>query len=105
MPAKVLKIEDPEAMNVDAKKLESLFEQTERTVEVDSRCAAQVAVARHGKLVAFRSFGRPTFGGVERDVELHNCVSRVISLLHKHLKTLVSCNWAVLCLHWATCER
>lgn len=46
--------------------LEGLYAQAARTVEKTRGCAAQVALARHGRLVAFRTFGSARFDGVER---------------------------------------
>jgi CubicO group peptidase (beta-lactamase class C family) len=47
----------PEDVGVDSVKLEALFERAEREVQQGLLPAAQIAVARNGKLAGFRSFG------------------------------------------------
>ena len=50
---------NPEALGLDPRPLERLCATIERHVAEGHQPGAQVAIARHGKLALFRSFGRP----------------------------------------------
>lgn len=58
--------EDVAASGLSSDALEELYARAARTVEGVSAGAAQIAIARHGRLVASRSFGSARFSGVER---------------------------------------
>lgn len=51
---------NPEALNLDPRPLERLCALVERHIADGFHPGAQVAIARHGKLAMFRSFGRAT---------------------------------------------
>ena len=55
--------DSPEPTGVDPSRLEALFARAEREVREGLLPSAQLAVARHGKLVAARTFGRVTHEG------------------------------------------
>jgi CubicO group peptidase (beta-lactamase class C family) len=54
---------DPEALGIDRSKLEALLTRAGREVNDGLLPAAQIAVARHGKIVAMRTFGSVTHAG------------------------------------------
>ena len=56
----------PEDLGIDSERLEAVFARAKRDVDDGMLPAAQVAVARHGKLAGMRSFGSAVQGGVER---------------------------------------
>ncbi|MDJ0866897.1 MAG: serine hydrolase domain-containing protein [Myxococcota bacterium] len=58
-----------EHAGIDPERLRALFERTARGVEPHPGCSAQVAVARHGRLAGFASFGRAPIAGAERAAE------------------------------------
>lgn len=58
----------PEDVGVDSDKLEALFARAKRDVDQGVLDGCQVAVARDGKLAAFRSFGHAIQGGADRPV-------------------------------------
>jgi CubicO group peptidase (beta-lactamase class C family) len=53
----------PEEVGVDSERLAALFARAARDVRSGLLPSAQVALARHGRLAGFRSFGRTTFEG------------------------------------------
>jgi CubicO group peptidase (beta-lactamase class C family) len=48
---------NPEDVGIDSLKLEALFDRTQREIREGLLPAAQIAIARNGKLAGFRSFG------------------------------------------------
>jgi CubicO group peptidase (beta-lactamase class C family) len=56
----------PEDLGIDAEKLEMVFARAKRDVDDGTLPSAQVAIARHGKLAGFRTFGSAVQGGAER---------------------------------------
>jgi CubicO group peptidase (beta-lactamase class C family) len=56
--SEVLPLSTPEALGLDPARLERLFALVERHVSEGRYPGAQVAVARHGRLAALRTFGR-----------------------------------------------
>jgi CubicO group peptidase (beta-lactamase class C family) len=56
-----------EALGLSSEALEKLYARVAKTVGDPPRCAAQVAIARHGRLAGVRTFGRARFAGAERD--------------------------------------
>ena len=56
----------PEDVGVDGAKLQAIFDRVERDVLDGTLPSAQIAVARHGKLAGFRTFGIAVQGGEER---------------------------------------
>ena len=56
----------PEDVGIDGGKLEQLFKRVERDVAEGLLPSAQVAIARHGRLAGFRTFGRAVQGGQEQ---------------------------------------
>ena len=63
-----LELTRPEDAGIDAAKLEALIARVRRDVDEGGLESAQVALARHNKLVAFASFGQATQGGEVRPV-------------------------------------
>jgi CubicO group peptidase (beta-lactamase class C family) len=59
-------LDDPREVGIDAAALEALYAQVEKDVGRHEGCAAQVAVARGGRVAGFRAFGRAVFGGETR---------------------------------------
>ena len=57
--------ESPEELGIDPAKLEALFQRAEREVRDGLLPSVQIAVARHGKIAAMRTFGRVTHQGHE----------------------------------------
>ena len=55
----------PSELGIDPEKLEAVFARAKREVDDGVVPNAQVAVARHGKLAGFRTFGRAVQGGTE----------------------------------------
>jgi CubicO group peptidase (beta-lactamase class C family) len=55
--------DSPESLGIDPAKLEALFQRAEREVREGLLPSAQIAVARHGKIAAMRTFGRVTHAG------------------------------------------
>ena len=53
----------PESLGVDPDKLEAVFARAEKEVREGLLPSCQIAVARHGQLAGFRSFGRVTCEG------------------------------------------
>jgi CubicO group peptidase (beta-lactamase class C family) len=58
----------PESLGIDPAKLDALFARARREVDEGLLPSCQLAVARHGRLAAARSFGRARFGEEERAV-------------------------------------
>ncbi len=69
MPNEKFFAESPEAVGIDSRKLEELFDRAERELKAGLLPSAQIAVARGGKIAAMRSFGRATFEGREAAVD------------------------------------
>ena len=69
MPRSDLILEDPGAAGIDSAALDSLYEQVEEAVGRHPGCAAQVAVARGGRVAGFRAFGSARFAGETRPAE------------------------------------
>jgi CubicO group peptidase (beta-lactamase class C family) len=63
VPAAERYAERPEEVGIDSHRLRALFECAARTVADRPLSAAQVAVARGGRLAGFASFGSARFGG------------------------------------------
>jgi CubicO group peptidase (beta-lactamase class C family) len=63
MPAPRFFAESPADVGVDPDKLDALFARAEREVRDGLLPSVQVAVARHGKIAAMRTFGLVTHGG------------------------------------------
>lgn len=57
--------DSPKSLGIDPAKLEALFERAQREVREGLLPSVQVAVARHGKLAAMRTFGHVTHVGRE----------------------------------------
>lgn len=57
--------ESPQSLGIDPAKLDALFDRAEREVRDGLLPSVQIAVARHGKLAAMRTFGRVTHQGRE----------------------------------------
>ena len=53
----------PESVGIDPEKLEAVFRRAAREVEDGLLPSAQIAIARHGKLVDMRTFGHANFQG------------------------------------------
>jgi len=66
MPAAHFFANSPEEVGLDAQKVQALLERAERDVKEGILPACQVAIARHGKIGAMRTFGRAIQGGVEK---------------------------------------
>ncbi len=82
----------PDALGLDDDAIAKLFEAAEATTSRHPRCAAQVAVARHGRLAAFRSFGRATIGGAET-----HATERTLFCMYSCTKAIVaSAVWILL---------
>jgi CubicO group peptidase (beta-lactamase class C family) len=60
------KAASPESVGIDPQKLEGAFARAEKEVREGLLPSCQLAVARHGKLAGFRSFGKATCGGQPR---------------------------------------
>ena len=56
-------VDDPRELGVDAAALDSLYALVEKGVGRHKGCAAQVAVARGGRVAGFRAFGSARFSG------------------------------------------
>jgi CubicO group peptidase (beta-lactamase class C family) len=63
MPSSEHFAESPEHVGVDPERLAALFARAEREVRAGLLPSAQLAVARHGKIAAMRSFGSVTHQG------------------------------------------
>jgi CubicO group peptidase (beta-lactamase class C family) len=64
MIAQELVASSPEDVGIDSGRLEALFARVRRDIETGALPSAQVAIARHGRLAGFRTFGQATQGGV-----------------------------------------
>jgi CubicO group peptidase (beta-lactamase class C family) len=62
-------LDDPSEAGIDAAALDSLYALVEKGVERHEGCAAQVAVARGGRVAAFRTFGSACFSGETRTAD------------------------------------
>ena len=58
---------DPESAGLSPEKLAALFDRAGREVREGLLPSVQIAVARHGKVAAMRTFGRAPFEGRERE--------------------------------------
>lgn len=58
----------PESLGIDPAKLDALLARARREVDEGLLPSCQLALARHGRLAALRSFGRARFGAAEREV-------------------------------------
>jgi CubicO group peptidase (beta-lactamase class C family) len=67
MPDAAFVAESPESLGIDPAKLDALFTRAEREVRDGLLPSVQVAVARHGKVAAMRTFGRVTHEGRTAD--------------------------------------
>lgn len=67
MPRSEFYVSSPEVVGVDPEKLEDLLQRAGREVREGLLPSSQVALARHGKLVAMRTVGRVTQRGVEAE--------------------------------------
>jgi len=56
-------LKDPSSVGIDARALDSLYEQVEKVAARHPGCAAQVAVAREGRVAGFMAAGSARFGG------------------------------------------
>ena len=65
MPATHFFADSPQALGIDPSKLDALFTRAEKEVREGLLPSAQIAVARHGKIAAMRSFGRVMHEGRE----------------------------------------
>src|SRR5512143_2041047 len=65
MPDSQFFAESPQAVGIDASKLEGLFARAEREVREGLLPSVQIAVARHGRIAGMRTFGRVTHAGRE----------------------------------------
>jgi len=65
MPEMHFFAESPETLGIDPAKLDALFTRAEKEVREGLLPSAQIAVARHGKIAAMRTFGRVTHAGRE----------------------------------------
>jgi len=66
MVAQDLIAASPEEVGIDRERLEALFARVRRDIEEGALPSAQVAIARHGKLAGFRTYGSATQGGATR---------------------------------------
>ncbi len=62
-------LEDPSVAGIDSAALDALYRQVEITLRRHEGCAAQVAVARGGRVAGFRAFGSARFGGESRPAD------------------------------------
>lgn len=83
MVAESLVAARPEDVGIESEKLEAVFARVKRDVDEGVLPSAQVAVARHGRLAGFRTFGSAVQGGEERPAT------------NETLYTLFSCTKAV----------
>ena len=74
----------PEALGLDPARLEALYALIERHIADGRYPGAQVAIARHGRLAAYRSFGR---AAVEPDVAAGDAT---LWLLYSQTKMITS---------------
>ncbi|GAB4324576.1 MAG: serine hydrolase domain-containing protein [Dehalococcoidia bacterium] len=83
----------PEDVGVDSEKLEAVFARAKRDVDEGVLPSAQIAVARHGRLAGFRTFGMAVQGGMLRPAT------------DDTLYCLFSCTKAIVGVAiWALCE-
>jgi len=66
MPAKHFFAESPEAVGIDAGRLQELIDRAEKEVREGLLPSAQIAIAREGKLAAMHTVGEVTSGGDAR---------------------------------------
>jgi CubicO group peptidase (beta-lactamase class C family) len=59
-------LDDPSEAGIDAAALDSIYALVEKGVQRQEGCAAQVAVARAGRVAGFRAFGSARFSGETR---------------------------------------
>ncbi len=57
----------PEAVGIDSRKLEEMFDRAQRELEIGLLPSAQIALARDGKIAGMRSFGTATFDAATFD--------------------------------------
>jgi CubicO group peptidase (beta-lactamase class C family) len=75
----------PEDVGVDSERLEALFARAKRDVDEGILPSAQIAVARHGKLAAIRTFGNAVQGGREQPA-----TDRTLYCIYSSTKGIVS---------------
>lgn len=66
MVSAAVAVSKPEDVGIDSEKLEALFARAKRDVDQGILPSCQVAVARHGRIAGFRTFGSAVQGGVEK---------------------------------------
>ncbi|HZQ36380.1 MAG TPA: serine hydrolase domain-containing protein, partial [Dehalococcoidia bacterium] len=82
----------PEDVGVDSERLEALFARVARDVDDGVLPAAQVAVARHGRLAGMRTFGKAVQGG-----EVRPATDRTLFTIFSSTKAIVaSAVWTLL---------
>src|SRR5688572_15238018 len=81
----VLPRSTPEGLGLDPARLERLYALIERHIAEGRYPGAQVAIARHGRLAAFRTFGRAS---VEPDA--HDATDATLWLLYSQSKMITS---------------
>jgi len=83
--AAVLPPEDPESLGLDRRRLERLYQVIEGHIADARYPGAQIAVARHGRLAAFRTFGRAKIGA-----EAAPATDETLWLLYSQTKMVVA---------------
>lgn len=58
----------PAELGIDQEKLEAVFARARRDVDDGTLPSCQLAIARHGRVAAFRSYGKAVQGGVDKPV-------------------------------------
>lgn len=79
----------PESMGIDPAALDRLYAQIERHIAEGRYPGAAVAMARHGKLVAARAFGRARTAAEGQAAQ--SATDRTLWLLYSQTKPVVSC--------------
>lgn len=92
MPRPDLVLEDPTAVGIDPEALAALYEEVERGVGRHPGAAAQVAVARRGRVAGFRAFGSARFAGEIRPAD-RNSLFAVFSVTKAFVSSAV---WVLL---------
>jgi CubicO group peptidase (beta-lactamase class C family) len=82
--------------SLDPKRLEALFAEVAGLVAVDPLCAAQVAVARDGELLAYRAFGRARFGQAPQLVERDATPESLFPVFSVTKAIVASASWILL---------
>ena len=68
MPAQHFFAQEPAEAGLDPVKVQALFDRAQREINEGLLPSCQIAIARHGKIGAMRSFGRAVQGGSEKPV-------------------------------------